>query len=616
MIDCPSSADSSHDIRIIVYAGIAGSTANQAATYSNVSVGPKLTSSTVMPAANTYYYAFWQKNSYTITYNANGGSVDSTTQSVTYGNTATLKTPTRTGYTFKGWYANFDGSTAINIGRIYNFTGALVFHLEAYSTNWSDVASQRLISCTESGGFNIESNGGYIQFATYDSGVGYVTLKTSKTWASLSAGWHSFDYVFNGSTVTGYIDDTSYGSTAAFSSGKIGYNSTNTLFLGAEAGTSPDTPAGNYLVGRIRNFNISNSSTKLTSTSNKFRMPAQNITLIAEWEANTYTAIVDPNGGYRVSDGKTDPHSFSIKCGASDNITERAREGYTLTGYVIKNTASGSTTDIGGATITFNSSTKSAVFVQGTVGVTLVAQWKANTYTITFNPNGGSLKNPGGNLNNGTNTNSVPVTYGTNAYYGMAGDIPTRTGYNFTGWYTATSGGTKVYDSSGICVEGTYWKNQLWSYVGNLTVYAQWTPKTYTITYNKNGNIVSNVPSAQTKTHGTNITLSSTSPTRTRYNFLGWSTSSTATSATYAPGATFSTNANTTLYAVWQIVDKDIYLYNTGKIDAVDFKTVSTVTELFDKNGYVYGTGFVTHSESNIYIGKDGKIYAKEFIKY
>ena len=305
----------------------------------------------------------------------------------------------------------------------------------------------------------------------------------------------------------------------------------------------------------------------------------------------------------------------------------------------------------------------------------------------------------------------MPVTYGIGNYYGMAGDIPTRTGYTFAGWYTATSGGTQIYNASGMAAnDGTYWNNNIWSYAGNLTVYAQWTPliytisynanggsgtmpshtvsygssikikdneftragydfagwttksdgsndghgwsngtipnivgwsgtwnyingqygiadqklvlyarwqlKTYTVSYNGNGNIVSNIPSSQTKTHGTNITLSSTSPTRTRYKFLGWSTSSTATSATYAPGAAFSTNANTTLYAVWQILDKDIYLYKTGKIDAVDFKTVSTVTELFDKNGYVYGTGFVTHSESNIYIGKDGKIYAKEFIKY
>lgn len=72
----------------------------------------------------------------------------------------------------------------------------------------------------------------------------------------------------------------------------------------------------------------------------------------------------------------------------------------------------------------------------------------------------------------------------------------------------------------------------------------------FTITYNANGG--SGAPNSQTKTYGVNLTLSSTSPTRTGYTFLGWSTSSTATSATYSAGGTFTSNANTTLYAVWR----------------------------------------------------------------
>ena len=73
---------------------------------------------------------------------------------------------------------------------------------------------------------------------------------------------------------------------------------------------------------------------------------------------------------------------------------------------------------------------------------------------------------------------------------------------------------------------------------------------TYTVTFNANGG--SGAPSSQTKTHGTNLTLSSTRPTRTGYTFLGWSTSSGATSATYSAGGTFDLNADTTLYAVWR----------------------------------------------------------------
>lgn len=72
----------------------------------------------------------------------------------------------------------------------------------------------------------------------------------------------------------------------------------------------------------------------------------------------------------------------------------------------------------------------------------------------------------------------------------------------------------------------------------------------YTITYYDNGG--SGAPASQTKEYNKAITLSTVKPTRTGYSFLGWSTSSTATSASYSPGATYSTNANLKLYAVWK----------------------------------------------------------------
>lgn len=74
----------------------------------------------------------------------------------------------------------------------------------------------------------------------------------------------------------------------------------------------------------------------------------------------------------------------------------------------------------------------------------------------------------------------------------------------------------------------------------------------YTVSYNANGG--SGAPSSQTKWYGTNITLSTTKPTRTGYTFLGWATTSNATSASYAAGDTYSANAGATLYAVWKVV--------------------------------------------------------------
>ncbi len=72
----------------------------------------------------------------------------------------------------------------------------------------------------------------------------------------------------------------------------------------------------------------------------------------------------------------------------------------------------------------------------------------------------------------------------------------------------------------------------------------------YTISYNANGG--RGAPASQTKTYGTALTLSSTRPTLTGYTFKGWATSASATSATYQPGGSYTSNVAATLYAVWQ----------------------------------------------------------------
>jgi uncharacterized repeat protein (TIGR02543 family) len=76
------------------------------------------------------------------------------------------------------------------------------------------------------------------------------------------------------------------------------------------------------------------------------------------------------------------------------------------------------------------------------------------------------------------------------------------------------------------------------------------TGTSYTLTYSANGG--SSPPSSQTAQGGATVTLSMNSPSRFGYNFLGWSTSSSATTASYRPGASYILNSNTTLYAVWQ----------------------------------------------------------------
>lgn len=97
---------------------------------------------------------------------------------------------------------------------------------------------------------------------------------------------------------------------------------------------------------------------------------------------------------------------------------------------------------------------------------------------------------------------------------------------------------------------------QLIQLLGGQTFGFWYDLKTYTITYNVNGGAWTDGTTTNktaTKTHGTALTIISEAPKKTGgYVFKGWSTSSTATSSTYAAGGSFTTNANTTLYAVYQ----------------------------------------------------------------
>ncbi len=107
---------------------------------------------------------------------------------------------------------------------------------------------------------------------------------------------------------------------------------------------------------------------------------------------------------------------------------------------------------------------------------------------------------------------------------------------------------------------------------------------TFTITYNANGG--SGAPASQTKSSGKALTLSSTKPTRQGYTFLGWATSSGASSAQYNAGGSFTTDANTTLYAVWR---KDAVTTGAqivvGNVTAVPGSTVMVPIEIKNNPG-------------------------------
>lgn len=96
---------------------------------------------------------------------------------------------------------------------------------------------------------------------------------------------------------------------------------------------------------------------------------------------------------------------------------------------------------------------------------------------------------------------------------------------------------------------------------GDMLLVAGWAQNTtqYTISYDANGG--AGAPESQIKNQGSDLILSETVPTRNGYKFLGWSTSSTATTASYLPGSKFVLERNTTLFAVWELESYKMTFY-------------------------------------------------------
>lgn len=298
--------------------------------------GALISNGTIEAGDTIYLFANWLPNTYTLTFNANGGTVSTTTKSVTYKTTYTdLPTPTRSGYIFKGWAADFDGvDDFVNMGRAYMYVNKLSVHLSAYMSNWSSFGSTRIISSTEGGGWNMEPNSSdIICAAMYNYSVGYKSVTSSVTWSSLGSGWHDFDIIFDGTNGKLYLDKTLIGTSAAFSPAYIGYHYYNSLLLGAEAGSSPTAPAGNYFSGRIGNVVIQNNSTLQGTPHNSWTAPAQNVTLKAIWEQNPVSTVTYVlNGG--TYNGSTSNVTQTVDTGS--NIVLINPTPYTQSGHIIR----------------------------------------------------------------------------------------------------------------------------------------------------------------------------------------------------------------------------------------------------------------------------------------
>jgi len=250
-----------------------------------------------------------------------------------------------------------------------------------------------------------------------------------------------------------------------------------------------------------------------TTTSNGVSSATVSVTMTYYGNGETYDGAPSSNNCWITLNGTT--KYFTHGYTTSSSAQTMGSASFTIN----KTHATQSLTATGGIT------NYSSVYSNPTGSCTVSVSAKTS-YTVSYYANGGS---------------GAPASQ--TKWYGetlkLSTTQPTRTGYTFAGWNTNSSGTGTNYSAG-----ANYTSNAA------LTLYAKWTPVTYTVTYNANGG--TNAPASQTKTYGVDLTLSSGIPTYSGYNFQGWSTTDTG-GVEYNPSGTYTANSAVTLYAVWTV---------------------------------------------------------------
>ena len=383
-----------------------------------------------VPSDVTELTVQWTAPTYAVTLNTNGGTINNgNVTGYTYGVGATLPAAddmTYTGHTFKGWYdnENLTGSPVTAIG------GAETGNKE-YWAKW-EINQYTVTVKPENGKADI--------IITQDYGTP-ITAPTLTRKGYTFKGWDKEipeTMPAENITVKAQWEINQY--TIAFDTNGGSEIAPITQDYGTEI-TAPDNPTR-------KGYTFKGWDKEIPRT-----MPVENITVKAQWEINQYTITFDTNGGSEIAPITQD---YGTEITAPDNPT---RKGYTFKGW-----------------------DKEIPETMPAENMTVKAQWKINQYKITFDTNGGSEIAP------------ITQDYGTEI---TTPDNPTRKGYTFKGWDKEIPRTMPVE---------------------NITVKAQWEINQYTITFDTNGG---SEIAPITQDYGTEITAPD-NPTRKGYTFKGW----------------------------------------------------------------------------------------------
>ena len=509
-----------------------------------------------MTAGNTYYIkiSFYSsgtgsvihgvgKIKYTLSYNANGGSGAPSSQTGSTSYTISSTKPTRSGYTFLGWSTSSSATSAT-----YSAGGSIT--LTANTTLYA-VWSKNPYTVTLYSGTNkatsktIETTGN-LTFVAPASVSGWTTLGWRKDTTASTAAYSSTGSTTVSGNSTFYavyskplsVTYNANGGSGAPSSQSVtryynsyGNYSTASLTLSS---TKP-TRSGYTFLG----WSTSSSATSATYSAGGSITLTTNTTLYAVWSKNqptTYTLSYNANSGSGAPSSETDSTSYTI------SSTVPTRFGYTFLGWSKSNSATSATYEPGDRISLSSNTTLYAVWKAATsisantnISTTISFSYQEIYYTFTPSSNGDYIFESSGSLD------SKIHLYSSSGSEIANDDDSSENGSNFKLTHSLSSG-TKYY----VKIRAYS------SYTGSTSfVITQETPATYTLSYSANGG--GGAPSSQTD--ATSYTISSTVPSRFGYTFLGWSKSSSATSATYEPGDSISLSSNTTLYAVWKSAD-------------------------------------------------------------
>ena len=389
---------------------------------------------------------------------------------------------------------------------------------------------------------------------------------------------------------TGYNSEASYTTNAAATM----YAQWTTT---AAAGTSYTLPSGtpskasssanSYVVTFNANggstTKTSQTSTKTTSYSFKGWFTASS----GGTQRTTSSRVTAAETVYAQMNSTTTQNSVTVP-----TATQCTRAGYRLLGFATSNTATSASVSPGG------SYTPSAT-------TTLYAVWQAYKVTMTFNVNGGSITTGTGTTryrasnsivqrsqDSGSTWSNLTATLATDSSTGYV-DLwnvstygATKTGHSITNATAYRAGSTtgtiinqqttSTTDTNAATIQNLTGSATLTSDV-SVVLYINWTPDTYTVSYNANGH-PGTAPSSQTKTYGTNLTLrafiadsggtaatvtitgnangntwsgsnGSAGYTTTKYAQNYWNTASDGSGTNYTSQGTYSTNAAATMYA-------------------------------------------------------------------